>query len=375
MPNKKIAIVGARGIANYGGFETFVSELAPRLVEKGFEVYCTCERDTEMPPEYKGAKLIYFPFKMPENYQLRKIVEFFYDIYFGIICSFKYDIVYFLGFSANIFTVFPRILGKKSFVNMAGLEWERSKFSKNERMLLKFFFKLALIGSNYTIIDNKKLINHIDKKYHDKVVYISYGVNEIPEIKWEQKIIDYYTNTKVNPSAYWLAVARLQPDNNIETILEGYIKSNSNKPLIIIGNFSCEEDYEINIKTIINNWPDKKIILTGGIYNQKHLNMFRQHCFGYIHAHSIGGTNPSLLEALIMKNIIIANDNDFNREVAEDNVIYFNNDYDLSEKINSIEKDYFDYTKLSELSYKKAKTDFSWDNIVNNYKNLFLEIK
>ncbi|MCE7699810.1 MAG: DUF1972 domain-containing protein, partial [Methanobacterium paludis] len=92
MSKKKIAIVGARGIANYGGFETFVSELAPRLVKKGFDVYCSCEKDDVMSAEYKGAKLIYFPIKMPLNYQLRKFVEFFYDIYFGFICSFKCDV-------------------------------------------------------------------------------------------------------------------------------------------------------------------------------------------------------------------------------------------------------------------------------------------
>lgn len=371
---KKIAIVGARGIANYGGFETFVSELAPRLVKKGFEVYCTCERDTEMPYEYKGAKLIYFPFIMPNNYHFRKIVEFFYDIYFGIICSFKCDIIYFLGFSANIFTFFPRLLGKKSFVNMAGVEWERSKFSKKERMLLKLFFKLALIGSNRTIIDNKKLINHIDKKYHDKIIYISYGVNEIPEIKWEQKVIDHYTNFKVNHGEYWLAVARLQPDNNIEIILDGYINSNSNKPLIIIGDFSCDEEYEKDLNKIINKSPDKKIILTGGIYEQRHLNMFRQHCFGYIHAHSIGGTNPSLLEAMIMKNIIIANDNEFNREVAKESVIYFKDDLGLVNKIQLVEKYHHDFLRLKKEAYLRMKKEYSWNHIVNEYKNLFNNI-
>ena len=332
MSKKKVAIVGARGIANYGGFETFVCELAPGLVKNGFEVYCSCERDKEMPLEYKGAKLIYFPLDMPSNYQLRKLLEFIYDIYFGFLFSFNCDIIYFLGFSANIFTFFPRILRKKSIVNMAGVEWERSKFSKRERALLKFFFKLSLIGSNHVIIDNKKLIHYIDKKYHYKVICITYGVNEISKIKWNQDIIEHYTKLEVNSDEYWLAVARLQPDNNIDLILNGYIKSNSKKPLIIVGGISCEDDYENKILEILNKNTNKKIILTGGIYNQNHLNMFRQNCFGYIHAHSIGGTNPSLLEAMIMKNIIIAHDNEFNRDVAEDSALYFKDENDLKKQ-------------------------------------------
>ena len=146
-----------------------------------------------------------------------------------------------------------------------------------------------------------------------------------------------YTKSTINPDEYWLAVARLQPDNNIETILNGYIKSNSEKPLIIIGDFSCDDDYEKSLKSILNNNTNKKIIFTDGIYNQEHLNMFRQNCFGYIHAHSIGGTNPSLLEAMIMKNIIIAHDNEFNKEVARDSVVYFKDYEDLNNQINLIE--------------------------------------
>jgi rhamnosyltransferase len=373
MSNKKIAIVGARGIANYGGFETFASELAPGLVKKGFDVYCTCERNDEMPEEYKGAKLIYFPIEMPSNYQLRKIVEFFYDICFGVILSFRCDVVYFLGFSANIFTFFPRIFGKKSFVNMAGVEWERSKFSPNERKLLKLFFKLAVIGSNHVIIDNKKLINHIDEKYHHKAIYIAYGVNEIPEIKWNQDTANSYTKIPVNSNGYWLAVARLQPDNNIETILNGYMGSKSEKPLIIIGGFSCEDDYEQSLNKILKDNPDKKVIFTGGIYNQEHLNMFRQNCFGYIHAHSIGGTNPSLLEAMIMKNIIIAHDNEFNREVAGDSAVYFKDSQDLKNKIELIDESINNYIKLKMKAYNLVKKNYSWNEIVYEYINLFQE--
>lgn len=371
MTKKRIGIVGARGIANYGGFETFVAELAPRLFEKGYEVYCSCERDDELKKDYKGAKLVYFPIKMPSNYQLRKIVEFFYDIYFGFIFTFKCDVVYFLGFSANIFTLFPRLFGKMSLVNMAGVEWERSKFSIFERSLLKFFFKLALIGSNFVIIDNKRLVDYIEKKYQKKAVYIAYGVNEIPPIDWDQSISDHYTSSEIFPNDYWLVVARLQPDNNIEKVLRAYITSKTKKPLVIIGDYSSGDDYKEKIDFILTSKNDKKIILTGGIYNQDYLNMFRQNCFGYIHPHSIGGTNPSLLEAMVMQNIIIANDNVFNREVAGNSVIYFKNSFDLQNKLEKLEENPKPFLKLKTFSHHIAKKKYNWSEIVNEYEILF----
>jgi len=371
MTKKRIGIVGARGIANYGGFETFVAELAPRLVEKGYEVYCSCERDDELLDEYKGAHLIYFPIKMPSNYQFRKIVEFFYDIYFGFLFTFKCDVVYFLGFSANIFTLFPRIFGKMSLVNMAGVEWERSKFSNFERSLLKFFFNLSVIGSNFVIIDNRKLIDYIETKYRNKAVYISYGVNEISKIKWSQSILDIYDAGELLPNNYWLVVARLQPDNNIENVLKAFIQSKSKKPLVVIGDYSSGDNYKEQIKSILVNKNDKKIVFTRGIYNQEHLNMFRQNCFGYIHAHSIGGTNPSLLEAMILKNIIIAQDNKFNREVAENSVIYFKDDDDLKYKIDIVEQNN-EFNKFKEMAFNIAKKHYSWHNIVSDYLDIIL---
>ncbi len=370
MARKSIGIVGARGIANYGGFETFVAELASRLVEKDYEVYCSCERDDELNKDYKGAKLVYFPIKMPSNYQLRKIVEFFYDIYFGFLFTFKCDAVYFLGFSANIFTLFPRLFGKLSLVNMGGVEWERSKFSNLERFLLKFFFKLSVIGSNYVIIDNKKLINYIEMKYHKKAIYITYGVNEIAQIKWSQSISNEYTNDEIIPNNYWLVVARLQPDNNIAGVLKAFIKSESKRPLVVIGDYSTSDDYRQQIETILINKNDKKIILTLGIYNQEHLNMFRQNCFGYIHAHSIGGTNPSLLEAMIMKNIIIAHENVFNREVCNDSVLYFRDFQDLKNKIDSVEENPIKYDEFKQKCYRHVKNNYSWDKIVEEYSIL-----
>lgn len=367
---KKIAIIGARGINNYGGFETAVGEIAPALVKKGYEVYCSCEKTDCNPKTYQGANLIYFPIKMSSNYVLRKVMEILYDMYFNIYCtiSLKCDVIYSLGLGANMFVLFPRLFGKKSMVNVDGLEWRRSKFSTFERRTLKIFFDLILICSNYVIVDNEALKSYISSKYWDKVCYIPYGVKEFEEITWDQNEIEW----KITKNNYWLVVARLEPENNIHLILNAYIKSKSKKPLVIVGNF-VSESYEDSIKEILKNKPEyKSIIFTGGIYNLKILNMLRQNCKAYIHGHSVGGTNPSLLEAMIMKNIIIAHNNEFNREVAGDSVLYFNNSSNLKDMIELIEKNETYYLKLKIEAYSKAKDNYSWDKIINLYQNMFL---
>lgn len=369
---KKIAIVGARGINNYGGFETAVGKIAPALVKKGYVVYCSCEKnEIDNPKTYEGVNLIYFPLNMNQNYILRQFLEILYDIYFNIYCTIflRCDLVYSMGVGANVFTLVPRLFGKKSFVNIDGLEWKRSKFSSFQKIILNFFFSSVLICSNTVIVDSKALKKYINSKYLNKVDYISYGVDEFQEITWNQSKISF----DVSPNNYWVIVARLEPENNIHLIVKSYIESNSKMPLVIVGNFISIK-YERLVKNIIKNRRnDKEIIFTGGIYDLDTLNMLRQNCFAYVHGHSVGGTNPSLLEAMIMKNIIIAHDNEFNREVAGNSVIYFMDSDSLKDKINLIEKSHNNHINLKLETYYKAKENYSWDKIIFDYEKLFKE--
>lgn len=375
--NKKIAIVGARGIANYGGFESFVREIATRLTDEGYDVYCSSEKEENLINEYKGVNLTYFPFNIPADYGIRrKILLLCYKAYFAFyfsICK-ECDIVYFLGSGQSIFTILPRLFKRFTIVNMGGVEWNRSKFSKLEKFILKTNFKLALISTNNMIIDNKGLANHIDKKYHHKLIYIPYGADiNLKNSKWDEKIANQYIKNdyKVYPNEYWLIVTRLSPDNNVHIVLEAFIKSNSKKPLIVIGSLSASSSYCFKISEILKANKDKKIIIfAGGIYNQDHLNMFRNNCFGYIHAHSIGGTNPSLLESMYLKNIIIAHDNKFNNEVCRDSAIYFKDADELAQKIEIVDKGPEKFSPLADKVYERVLKYYSWEKIVEEYLNI-----
>jgi rhamnosyltransferase len=374
---RSIAIIGSRGIPNnYGGFECFTEVLSQNLVKKGFNVQVSCEHPGEKDylDNYNGVNLFYFPIKHPKSPLMGMVYEVLYDVYSLFVASFKADQIYMLGYSAALFFFIPKLFRKKLYLNPDGLEWKRSKFKSYIKLLLKINEKMGVFWSDKIITDSKGIKNYYDKKYDMESSFIAYGADEIPQVKWDNGKLPEILKHRINEnSSYWLLVARLEPENNIHTIIEGYINSNSTKPLIIVGNFSSPE-YQKLIQDMLHiQIPDKKIVFTGGIYNQESLNMLRQNCFGYIHGHSVGGTNPSLLEAMVMKNIIMAHDNQFNKEVCEDSAMYFNNVDELEKRINQVENNPENYLELKDKAFNRVKHEYSWNKIVGQYYKLFTQ--
>lgn len=369
-----IAIIGSRGIPNrYGGFEKFTEIISAEMVKKGYKVYVSNEYSfLDKYSEYKGVNLFYFPIKPPKNPFLRVFYEFLYDGYSLLWASRRVNQVYMLGYSAAALFFIPKLFGKKLYVNPDGIEWKRNKFSAIIRFLLKLSERLAVFWADDVIVDSKEIKEYLDNKYKIKSTFIPYGVYESEKKEWNlEKLPEILKNVTINPSFY-LAVARLEPENNIDIIVEGYMKSKTNSPLIVVGDYA-DERYKNIIFNIINNnsLKNDKIIFTGSIYDHELLNMLRQNCKAYIHGHSVGGTNPSLLEAMISKNMIIANDNVFNKEVCGDQALYFKNPDELKYNIEQIESDQFSYLEFKEKVYSRAKVKYSWDEVTDQYFLLF----
>ena len=373
--NTSIAIIGSRGIPNnYGGFEGFTEVLSQNLTKKGYNVYVSCEHpgDNESPEIFNGVNLFYFPIKHPKSPIMGMVYEVLYDVYSLFIASIRAEQVYMLGYSAAIFFFIPKLFGKTLYLNPDGLEWKRAKFNSPVKLLLKINEKMGCFWADRIIADSKGIQNYYDKKYDIESSFIAYGVDEIQPVEWDdEKLPEILKHgISINP-AYWLLVARLEPENNIHTIIEGYMKSDAKKPLIIVGNFGSPE-YKHRIQEMLQQRStDKKIVFTGGIYDQESLNMLRQNCFAYLHGHSVGGTNPSLVEAMSMKNLLLAHDNQFNREVCEDTALYFQNSEDLKNKINKIESNPENYQELKSKTFKRVHKEYSWDKITNQYHQLF----
>ena len=369
-----IAIIGSRGIPNnYGGFECFTENISQKLAEKEYEVYVSCEHPEEdnPPKKFKDVNLFYFPIKHPKSNSLGMFYEILYDAYSLIYASLKADQIYMLGYSAALFFFIPKLFGKVLYLNPDGFEWKRNKFNGMIKYMLKIQERMGVLWSDKIIADSRGIKKYYDNKYKKNSSFIAYGVSEIPKINWNESNLPESLEGIAVYSNYWLLVARLEPENNIHTIVEGYLKSKTKKPLVIVGNF-LNSDYERTVMDMMDGMDeDKKIVFTGGIYDQETLNMLRQNCFGYLHGHSVGGTNPSLIEAMIMKNILLTHKNQFNEEVCQDSALYFQDSDELKTKMNDVDDNPENYQIMKTLALFRVKQEYSWEKIVSKYDELF----
>jgi rhamnosyltransferase len=372
---RTVGIVGARGIDNYGGYERMLADLVPRLVQKGYRVRCTCEQpeDGDCPNDYMGAKLDYFPLKAPKNYTLRKAFELLYDSYFIARYSLVCDIIYVLGIYGGASLLIPRLLGKEVVVNTDGLEWKRAKYHIVEMSLIVLYFAVSLNLASKIVVDNEQLRRCIGKKHSSKICYIPYGVSRQKSRSWDPAILSSYfaekTGAKIEKGKYWLLVSRLEPENNIHVIVDGFAKARPKHPLVVVGDFTSNK-YRDEVYRLALNGNSSDIVFLGSIYDADVLWMLRQHCLAYIHGHSVGGTNPSLLEAMISENLIVAHNNCFNRELCDRFAHYFSNSSDLSDVVTLVEEGAEDLSNLRSGVHERAIAAYSWDTIVASYDKL-----
>ncbi|MFZ1021745.1 MAG: DUF1972 domain-containing protein [Halobacteriota archaeon] len=379
MRRRTVGIVGARGINNYGGYERMLADLVPRLVQKGYAVRCSCERPTngELVTDHKGAKLDYFALKPPSNYTLRKAFELLYDLFFILKYAAVCDVVYVLGIYGGVALLFPRLFGKHVVVNTDGLEWERAKYNTVERSIIVLYFAVSLNLASKIIIDNEGLRRFISARHHSKICYIPYGVAYQQPRAWDKAKLGQYISEQLNdgaiePSKYWLLVARLEPENNIDLIVQGFVEAHPQYPLLVVGDFTSQR-YKTQVYRGASNGSSAKVHFLGAIYDAGTLSMLRQHCLACIHGHSVGGTNPSLLEAMASRNLIIAHENPFNKEVCGPFAHYFSSRADVSNLVASTEQNEDDSSLLRGKAFERAAA-YSWNSVADQYDVFFEQL-
>lgn len=328
----KIAILGSRGIpATYGGYESIAQELGSGLAKKGFEVYVSCEsKGFKIKPygTYQGVRLVYFPVVAA----FRSISEaFVYDFLSVLWAMQRADIIYMLGYSSAPTLIFPKLLGKKVLVNSDGLEAARRKFNPLLRFFYRSFEKLSVKICDYIVVDSLTIGHYYSQNYSISPIYIPNGGGSVKEVAPLNPIA--LNRFGIEKGDYYLVLARLIPDNNIDLIIEGFKKANTRKKLVIVGPLN-RNSY---VRRLLREKTDR-ILFIGGIYQPNLQRTLRCNCFAYIHGHEMGGTNPSLVEALSCRNTILSLDVPFTREVAEDSAIYFKKDADdLKNRIEALE--------------------------------------
>jgi glycosyltransferase involved in cell wall biosynthesis len=354
---KKIALVGIVGIPpKYGGFETLAYYLVTmkKDTQIKYSVFCSGKIFQKRTP-FLSSELCFIPLKA------NGIQGIFYDIW-ALLKSLKYDSILILGVSGCMVLPFIRLMTKaKLIVNIDGIEYKRDKWGKIARFIYRESEKIAVKYAHEIIADNNGIAKYVHEKYGITPSMIPYGgdhsvnINLSPEIKLKYNI----------PDKYAFKVCRIEPENNIALILDTFSKI-SNLPLVIIGNWN-KNKYGRNLKNKYHN--HRHLHLLDPIYEQDILNQIRSNCYMYIHGHTAGGTNPSLVEAMYLGLPIIAFDVIFNRETTLNKALYFKNSVELESLINSLTPDILE--KIGKEMHIIAKDNYTWLHVVIQYEKLF----
>ncbi len=382
---KDIFIIGSKGIpSNYGGFETFVDNLVSRQVNKDIKYHIACitfdkkvkcynyngaECQEITVPNIGGAKAILYDLRAL-NWALDSIKK--NKLNDGVIYILACRIGPFLAKYKKKFILH----GFKIYVNPDGHEWKRAKWSYPVRKYWKLSERLMVRSADLLICDSKSIEEYIKdnyRRYDPKTTFIAYGAdisNSKLSIK-DKEVSDWFKNKKVTPNEYFLVVGRFVPENNLETIIKEFMSSNVEKDLVIITNIEKNKFYnELLNKTDFTK--DKRIKFVGTVYNQELLKYIREKSFAYIHGHSVGGTNPSLLEALGETKLNLLYDVGFNREVGLNGAIYWKKEFGYLMRIIEMVDKFGDGTILeySRIAKKRISDEYLWTDIVKKYETI-----
>lgn len=362
MKKKSIAIVGTRGIpACYGGFETFAEALAKRLGMQGYEVIVYCEPTATPMFEYEGVRL-----KYSKYFKSRTPLLYYFDCIRQATQS--SDVLLVAGTGGVLFYGMPKFFKKLIITNIDGVESRRGKWSAFQQFLIKTTEFVAIKISDKIVADSWAIKQYILNEYkvaENRVAVIEYGAAPNQGMGGDS-ILEKY---QITPNGYYLVVSRLEPENNILEIIDGYSGSQTTKPLIIIGGLRATS-YSERVKVTANQLAGR-VYLIGAIYDRLELDTLRLQCFAYLHGHSVGGTNPSLLEALSASNICICHDNVFNREVTENQMYYFKDATDLGFLINQIEElSQATIAEKKRFALNRISDYYNWERITTEYRAL-----
>ena len=364
----KIAILGTRGIPNnYGGFEQFAEHLGVGLVNKGHDVTVYNSSNHYFKNlEYKGIKITH---KYCPEAKIGPFANFYYDW----VCSRDahkkdYDIVYHAGYQSSAPGIWFFSSRSKSVwvTNMDGLEWKRDKWSKPVKWLTKIMERITIKHTDYIIADNIGIQDYYRDEHNVQAVFLPYGAHVKTGKEAKKEDLDVYNLTVYN---YFLMVARLEPENNIEVVLQGYLKSKTNVPIIIVGDYKTKYGRRIR-KTYSTN---SKIRFLDGIYGQEKLDLLRKYTKIYFHGHSVGGTNPSLLEAMASGRPIVAYENIFNKSVLQENGLYFSSESEIQNAIAFFSEESF--VQKVNGAKKVIEEKYSWKKIVDLHIEFFEKAK
>jgi glycosyltransferase involved in cell wall biosynthesis len=359
----RIALLGTRGVpARYGGFETAVEEVGRRLAARGHRVtvYCRTTNDggTRL-PEYLGMQLVHLPAARKRS--LETLSHSALSV--AHLSLHRTDAA--IVFNAANAVLLPALRAARIPVatHVDGLEWKRAKWGPVGQRYYRLAESLAVRWSDALIADAAGIADYYRSEFGAPTELLTYGA---PLIGARD---DRLAELGLEPGGYHLAVARFEPENHVDVIVEGYVRSGATKPLVVVGSAPYSDAYTAQVHAA----ADSRVRFLGGVWDQEQLNQLYAHAYTYLHGHSVGGTNPSLLRALGAGTAVLAYDVDFNREVVRDAGRYFVSPADVAALVDAAEADAQSVRARGAWARKLAK-NYDWDDVASGYENLALRL-
>jgi glycosyltransferase involved in cell wall biosynthesis len=352
---------------HFTGFETGFGEIAPRLAEMGHEIVIYCRKgsypESMRVPEYRGVKLVYVPSPGGKNFS--GLIATFFAVMHALTRG-RYDVFFFVNVGMGHHAALCRLFGKKVVMNVNGLDWTRAKWGPVARW---YFFSAARSAVRFCtelVTDAEAMRVFYLERFQKETTMIAYGAyienSEKPEL---------ISPFGVQRDDYYLIASRLIPENHADLIARAFLKSGSSKKLVIAGGANYDSDFHRELRRM----SGEKVILTGHIDDQEVIKELHCNCFVYVHGHSVGGTNPSLLKAMGYGNCILALDTVFNREVLADGGIFFPKDEDvLAEDMKMLEGSPDRVAQLRAMGPERIRDNYTWEKIAGQYDDLFREV-
>jgi glycosyltransferase involved in cell wall biosynthesis len=356
-----VRILGIRGVpAAHGGFETFAERLAPYLVEQGWRVIVYCQHEGERRSwvdKWEGVERHNICVKGDGP---ASTIRFDWQCIWHAAKS--RDLCLTLGYNTAAFCAYLRLRGVRNVINMDGIEWSRAKWGG----LAKTWFWLndwaGCLFGDHLVADHPEIKQHLRTRVRaEKITTIAYGADRLVNCAVAPVVA-----LGLTPGRYLTLVARPEPENSILEVVTGFSRARRGVQLAVLGHYLETNPYHQAVLAAAGD----EVKFLGAIYDREVVQSLRFHSMAYIHGHRVGGTNPSLVEALGAGNPVIAHANKFNRWVAGEGALYFESPDDLSRILDALPEDYAQLQRMRDASVSRFENGLTWPQVLSDYESL-----
>ncbi len=360
----RIAMIGTRGVpARYGGFETAVEEVGRRLTANGHEVTVYCRNPDQRLTSYQGMRLVNLP-ALRERH-LETLSHTLLSVTHAVVRGRPHAAVVFNAANAPLLPVLRRA-GVPFAVHVDGLEWKRGKWAGFGARYYRWAERRSVALADALIADARGIADHIRDAHGRESIYIPYGAPLVAPGAERLAALG------LARQRYHLVVARFAPENHVTEIVEGFVASAARYPMVVVGSAPYEDEYTAQVRTAARG--DARVRFLGSIWDQHLLDQLYANTLSYVHGHSVGGTNPSLLRAMGAGAPVTAFDAVFNREVVNGHARYWTTPNELAQAITGDEGDMIAAEERGEKGRSHAELTYRWDEVAEQYESLLLRL-